>query len=1189
MTALNNILRDERQRRGWTYKDVADKINLPDSRTVGRWERGTTSPGPYYRRELSRIFEKSIEELGLLKAPASTYASPIIANSEVFNKMPMAFSSFVGRTQELLTIITFLKNPDVRLLTLFGTNGIGKTRLGIEAATQVRDHFTSGVCFVPLNELRDPASLLPAIAAVLDIQDSIHLTHQVKTFLREKQVLLLLDTFEHITNAAPLIEELLRDCPHIKVLVTSRHILHLEIEYVFAVPPLSLPNLESLPAVEELSRYAAIALFLQRAQTHVPTFKITANNAHTIAELCIHLNGLPLAIELAAARIKFLSPHDLLTRLLQNQHMLKSGPSTIPERHRTLYATIQFSYDSLAEQEQWLMRHLAIFVGNISLETIEAFFHSSLQTPSTIMEIITSLLDKSLLQRIERDDGEQCFFLLETIRSFAIDYLQQNGEMEQLQQRYAHYYLALVEQATPYLKNPLQTVWLTKLEQEIENLRAALQWLITQQETDQALRFCEPFGTFCGLRGYWHEGQQWLKAVMLLPQTQHQNLRGKVLRQAGYLAYCLRELTDARTLLEQSVVCLRQVGDLQNLASALSSLGWLLYRQNEIDVASQMLKECVDIAYDSEDFWALANALESLGRLMYFQGKLNDAHTLLEKSIFIARTHLDEESLARILITQVKLEITQGNRDQAVHLAQESSLLAKKLGTRPLIALTLNTLGEVALFQGTYTEARQHFEKCIEIADELGMGDVLATAFSNLAGLHMKQGGYTEAESLLERAILIQEEQLGFEHPDTVAVLSNLASLYIKQGRYTKAEPLLKRAQEQLGFEHPDTAVVLSNLASLYMKQGHYTKAKLLLDETLLIQEKRLGIEHPDTAIVLSNLASLYMEQGNYSDAEPLYLRILRMREQYLGPQHLDTAIALSNLANIYIEQGTYSEAEPFLMRALLIQQKQLGPKHPATAVVLSNLATLHMKQGHYSEAETLYQRVLQIREQQLGPEHPDTGVVLSNLATLHMKQGHYSEAETLYQRVLQIREQQLGPEHPDTGVVLSNLATLHMKQGNYSEAEPFLRRSLHILEHTLGPKHQSVSIILSNLALVLREKQSYDEAEMFYRRALTIDQSIYGISHTVVAMDFSNLGTLLYQMKRYAEAEFFFQRALEIDRSVLGIDHPIVGVRLKNLSFTLSALHRQDEARHLLQEAERVLGKQIDNSSPFIPEQEES
>jgi predicted ATPase/DNA-binding XRE family transcriptional regulator len=826
--AYSDKLRSERLKRVWTQKDVADRINLPDARTVGRWERGITFPSAYYCRELVRVFGKTIEELELMKNPSARESS----SSEAFNTLPANFGFFVGRRKEVSDASTLLQQANVRLLTLIGSGGIGKTRLGIEVARQTRDYFEDGICYVPLTALRDPAEVLPAIATMLGIQDNVSHTpeKQVKAFLHEKKILLLLDNFEHLTNAAHLIEELLQDCPHIKVLVTSRHVLQLGIEHTFSVPPLSLPDLKALPITENLMQYPAIALFVQYVRIHNFTFKITDDNARAIAELCVHLDGLPLAIELAAARIKLFSPQTLLARFLQDQQVLKSELSSIPERHRTLYYTIQWSYDLLNEHEQWLFRHLSVFIGGLSIATIEAFFVDIMPASSVmIMEIVSSLFNKSLLQRIEEEHGEPRFFMLETIRTYALNCLQKKGEIEGHRRIYALYYLALVEQALPFLKNTQQVVWLAKMDQELDNIRAALQWLIEREETDLVLRFAEAFGKFCGLRGYWHEEQRLLDVTLQLPPTQEQEIRGKVLRRAGHLAYRLRRMAQARTLLEQSVACSRETGDWQNLVGALSSLGWVFYRQNGLDAAYDLLKECVAVSSFTNDPWVRANALESLGRFMHYQGQLDEAYALLQESVEIARSSLDKESLARILTTLVNLEVSRGNKDQAMELAQESFLLAQELNTRPLIALTLGTLGTVAFMQGDYTLAQQHFEDRSAIAEELGDLPAIAHIQLELADIALATKNLMWAEQLVkENYALIKNLD---DASDPIMVQSILGDLKYLDNDFVQAAEFYRK-----GLQHYNASVdkrkagrCLMGLARVSLAQGIPERATYLL------------------------------------------------------------------------------------------------------------------------------------------------------------------------------------------------------------------------------------------------------------------------------------------------------------------------------------------------------------------------
>lgn len=752
----NNKLRDARLQRGWSYRDIAEHIEVPDPRTVGRWERGVSFTSPHYRKKLCELFGMDNVDLGLNR--------PLSISAASFNKLPTTFSSFIGRKQEVDKVCTLLMHPDIHLLTLLGTGGIGKTRLGIETAIQLGDHFTNGVCFVPLATLRDPDLLMSTVATALGIRDRAPLTseQQVKMILRDMHMLLFLDNFEHLINASSIVEELLQACPHIKILVTSRQILQLQAEHIFTIPTLSLPADKDNTPLEHLMQYTAVALFMQRAQTYQPSLKITPANAAAIIELCIRLDGLPLAIELAAARVKLFTPQALLTRITQDQHILRNDLRTIPERHHTLDYMIKWSYDLLSEQEKWFFQHFAVFIGGAQIETIEECFNAAIQPPATIVEIVTSVLNKSLIQRIEQENDEPRFSMLETLRHYALDCLQTSGEIQTQYRAYAMYYLALVERAAPYLKSSQQAQWLAKLDQEVDNLREALRWLIEQQETELALRFCEAFGKFCGLRGYWNDEKYWLQTTLLLPELpepQQQAIRARVLRRAGHLAYRLRDLPEAYRLLQQSIDYSRKVHDWQNLAGALSSQGWVLYRQNEKMAAEKLLQECVEVAYRSADNWVLANSLESQGRFMRNQGQGEEARRLLQESIAIARKHLDKESLARILTTQVTLEIAQNNLAQAMNVAQESCRLAQELGTKPLIALTLDTLGEVTLFQGNYIQAKQLFEERIVMAEELGDISTIAIRQLKSADIALALGDLDQETHMVEETLDLLREQ----------------------------------------------------------------------------------------------------------------------------------------------------------------------------------------------------------------------------------------------------------------------------------------------------------------------------------------------------------------------------------------------------------------------------------------------
>lgn len=896
----NHLLRKAREARGWSHRDVADRMNLPDSHTVGRWERGDNMPGPHYRQELCRIFGKSLAELGLLKVhsdeddPVPIQHKPA-RRTDNYTQIPPVFSSFVGREHEVAEICERLTRSPLRLLTLLGPGGVGKTRLSIEVAQQVRDHFADGVCFVSLAALRDPAQVILAIAEALSIEgrEGLPPIEQLKTILQEKHLLLLLDNFEHVIPAAPFIEDLLGYCLHVKVLITSREALRLSAEQVYPLSPLPVPDLNRLPMQDEPEaqlHYAAVALFVQRAQTLQPDFQVTANNVEAIATLCVRLDGLPLAIELAAARINLLPPHVLLTRLSSVLHALKNHRPTAPERHHTLYQTVKWSYDLLTEEEQWLFRHLSVFIGGATLSTVEAFFDADEQPSVDVMELVDSLVNKSLLQSTERESKEPRFVMLEMIREYGLQCLKNAHEWEESQRRYALYFLAEVEEAAQHLKGAQQTRWLWRLEREVENLRAALGWFIQAGETEHALRFCEAFGKFCGLRGYWSEEQRWLQAALALPQTPASRaIRARVLRRAGHLAYRLRNLPEARTLLEESIRSSREVGDQQNLAGALGGLGRVLARKNNVAAADRLFQESVQAARQSGDNWAIANALESRGKFLCDRGEINGARALLEESLMLART-LDKESLARILTTLVTLEVADGNMLQAETLAQESFALAQQLGTRPLIALALDSLGEISLLKGAYEQAKQRFELRITMARELGDTPTVTSRLLKIADIALAQGDIIQATALAEEnlprlreltdtsgvitalCIVGDSKRLAGDTARAIAVYREALMLQKKAGnkRNNIVRCLIGLTRCMFDQEQLEYASYLSGCVTAHLRSSRHLYPLQRADyatacekaQSLLAQERFAQASHKGQIASLEEIIAIFNDQG---------------------------------------------------------------------------------------------------------------------------------------------------------------------------------------------------------------------------------------------------------------------------------------------------------------------------------------
>lgn len=787
----NKRLKDVREQRGLSQKKVADQLGLPDARTLRRWEHGVNIPQPHHRQQLAEFYGVSIAELGFLKTeteppPPSKKLPEYNCPSPSMSNVPPTFTSLLGREQDIITVRTLLQRPDVRLITLSGPGGVGKTRLAIHMAGEVRDAFKDGICFVSLAEINNPALVEPVLAEALGVQENgeLSVSEQIKATLAERQCLLILDNFEQVVQAASFLEELLSTCPALKILVTSRSKLHLSAQHAFSVLPLAVPDHICQIEQSALLQYASTALFVERAQAAEATFQVTDVNIQAITEICCHLDGLPLAIELAATRSKLLPPLAMLARLTQRFQFLESGLYSGPERQRTLYKTIAWSYDLLTSQEQWFFRQISIFAGGCTLEAVTAVCGEQPGLGKNIYSLLADLLDQSLLQQSKPETDEPRFVLLESIRAYGLERLHEHNEMEESQRAHALYYLTLVDRALPYLTGPHQATWLTQLDQEKDNLRVALTWLLNQNEVEFALRFGEGFGKFCGLRGYWTEEWRWLQAILELPITPStptlQNLRARILRRAGHLAYRLRNLEAARAWQEESIKLSRETGDQQNLVGALSGLGWTLYRQNEVTCAEQLLIESEQVARASGNPWVLSNALDSLGRLMLYQNRYASARFLLEQSVVLARELSDYENLARILTSLVSLELAQGDQTKATTFAQECLVVALTSDSKPILALALDSLGDIAVFQKAYEDAADLLEKRILLAKEIGDTPTLARKRLQLADIAWHRGDFAQAEILARQSLTFFQHQ--GDAPNIAAALTLLENVTHQRG-----------------------------------------------------------------------------------------------------------------------------------------------------------------------------------------------------------------------------------------------------------------------------------------------------------------------------------------------------------------------------------------------------------------------
>jgi predicted ATPase len=670
------------------------------------------------------------------------------------HNLPTQPTPFIGRASQIAALKELILNPDVHLITLIGPGGTGKTRIGLQVAQETLSRFPHGVFFVPLADDTNSEQFISRVAQQLEVREGGRpLLENIKDYLRDKHLLLVLDNFEQLISAAPIVAELLASAPQLKVITSSRIALELQSEHEYPVPPLDLPQTENDSVLENLRENESVLLFVGRAQAVHPNFALTKDNASAVAEICRRLDGLPLALELAAARIKLLPPQAILSRLDDSLKLLTGGARDLPFRHQTLRNTLQWSYGLLNEEEKILYARLGVFVGGFTLEAAEAVCNA--EKKFDILEVITSLVNNSLLRQEETTDSEPRFSMLETIHAYALERLEASAEIDSLHARHAQYYGSIIlNQISLEMYSPKSPHWLNWLDREHDNVRATLTWsLATPQRIELAAGLIFFLEWFWYRRGYFREGRMWSKRALESPAIQEDSRpRAMVLLSSGAFATWQGEPQTSLAQLEESMGIMQRLEDEELMPFALMTNAVTLINMGRDSAAQPLFKEALELFKEQKQPYFSAITRVHLGNVELGLGNSEQARVLHEEALVQARAQGENWLLSFTLNNLGEVARTQGHYDLARKYYEESEALLRDTGDQGDLARFIHSLGYIAQYEEDFKLAESQFRKSMAIFRRLGNQRGIAECMAGLAGLKARQGNAEEGAIILSAA-----------------------------------------------------------------------------------------------------------------------------------------------------------------------------------------------------------------------------------------------------------------------------------------------------------------------------------------------------------------------------------------------------------------------------------------------------